>query len=567
MTNLALPLLKIDAERRLVIARAAAEELDRSGEAMDYASAKPAFEAWSREFERATNGLSKGNIRLMHDPKTVVGKVVDMTFDDAGKAVDVVVKVVDDKAWKLCQEGCITGLSIGGGYAQRWTDPGTGMKKYTPKLTEISLVDNPCIPSARIVDLVKANGVVEQLELTGRPRSFAEVMQDSRRPMSFEEALNKRAKGEPLSEAEIEQRRKAGKARGRGGINNAANDYTGVGAGAGAVVGNRVAAALSHNRGLGTLTGLAAGAYAGRILGRAVGDREGQERREHMTPSDLAYQAANAAAGGTLTTTAIGAGAALGGAAVRGGRKLLRKRAKGTPLSEAEIEQRRQAAKSKGAEGEPETFNYGGVLGAGLASGALGSMAVARVVRRHSLYGSSTKVLPAALAGTIVGAVAGDAVGSAIGRKAGLKEHEMPGGIMPQGAAWAGLGGTLVGALASTKEGRQFAHAAGREAYRKTLKPSVDDYRTLRGAGLSHGEAARDMAERGAAAATKAGKAVGRKAAAQASKAPGVRQYQTLRGYGMTNGEIAQDVAAGAKRGVSSSMSRVLRAARALRGI
>ena len=46
-----------------------------------------------------------------------------------------------------------------------------------------------------------------------------------------------------------------------------------------------------------------------------------------------------------------------------------------------------------------------------------------------------------------------------------------------------------------------------------------------------------------------------------------MRQYQTLRGYGMTNGEIAQDVAAGAKRGVSSSMSRVLRAARALRGI
>lgn len=171
-----LSLLKVDEERRLVIARAAAEEPDRSGEIMDWATAKPEFQRWSNSFVEATGGLSKGNVRLQHDPKHVAGKVVDISFDDTARAVDVVVKVVDDQAWKLCKEGCITGISIGGSYGTKWTDEKTGLRKYTPKITEISLVDNPCIPSARIVELVKADGSTEMMKVSGRARSFAEVM-------------------------------------------------------------------------------------------------------------------------------------------------------------------------------------------------------------------------------------------------------------------------------------------------------------------------------------------------------------------------------------------------------
>jgi hypothetical protein len=222
-----LPLAKVDVERRLIIARAAAEEPDRSGEVMDWATAKPEFERWSRSFELATSHLgpdamSKGNIRLQHDPKRVVGKVVELKLDDDARAADVVCKVVDDQAWRLCQEGCITGLSIGGSYGNKWTDAATGLKKYTPKITEISLVDNPCIPSARIVELVKADGAVEELHLTGRPRSFDEVLSETppdfeaalakvaaETPADFEMALAKRTKGAPLSEKEREQRRNA----------------------------------------------------------------------------------------------------------------------------------------------------------------------------------------------------------------------------------------------------------------------------------------------------------------------------------------------------------------------
>lgn len=177
-----LSLLKVDVERRLVIARAAAEEPDSSGEIMDWTTAKPEFQRWSNSFVEATGGLSKGNVRLQHDPKHVAGKVVEIEFDDLAKAVNVVVKVVDDAAWKLCEEGCITGISIGGSYGPKWTDQVTGLKKYTPRITEISLVDNPCIPSARIVELVKADGSTEIMKVTGRARSFEEIMAKASEP-------------------------------------------------------------------------------------------------------------------------------------------------------------------------------------------------------------------------------------------------------------------------------------------------------------------------------------------------------------------------------------------------
>ncbi|RVT96232.1 hypothetical protein EOD42_14050 [Rhodovarius crocodyli] len=198
-----LSLLKVDEERRLVYARAATSEPDRSGEMLDYATAKPAFEEWSRGIEEASGGLSKGNLRVQHDPKSVAGKIVDMSFDDANEAVDVVCKVVSDEAWKMCLEGCFTGLSIGGGYARKWKDESTGLTKYTPRLTEISLVDNPCIPGARIIRLEKADGAVADLLLKGRARSFdeilplpafrsfEEVLKAAPRPRTFEDVLRK----------------------------------------------------------------------------------------------------------------------------------------------------------------------------------------------------------------------------------------------------------------------------------------------------------------------------------------------------------------------------------------
>lgn len=211
-----IPLQKIDEERRLVIGQAAAECLDKSGESMDYATAKAAFQKWSAEFEATSGGLSKGNLRVMHT-KEVAGKIVDLSFDDLTKAVNIVAHVASDNAWALVKSGCYGGFSIGGGYAKRWTDE-NGLKKYTPDVREISLVDNPCIPSARFVELIKAHGVIEHIELkpTTRPLTFAELQ--ANQPRTFAELTNwnddlAKAAGATLSEAQHQQRIDAAKAR------------------------------------------------------------------------------------------------------------------------------------------------------------------------------------------------------------------------------------------------------------------------------------------------------------------------------------------------------------------
>lgn len=174
--GLTLPLVKIDVARRLVIARAAAEEPDKANEIMDYASAKGQFEAWSNGYSERTKGLSKGNVRAMHKKDHASGRVDQLDFNDADKAFDVVMKIVDDNDWAKCLEGIYTGVSVGGGYLRKWTDPDNpALTRYTPVVRELSLVDDPCIPSARFAELVKMNGEVEQIKLNGVVRTFADA--------------------------------------------------------------------------------------------------------------------------------------------------------------------------------------------------------------------------------------------------------------------------------------------------------------------------------------------------------------------------------------------------------
>jgi hypothetical protein len=182
-----LPLVKADAEKRLVFARAAMEEPDKSREIMDYVSARPQFEAWSKQYSDATLGKSLGNIRAMHNPRHLAGKVQDIIYDDANKTVDVCLKVLDPVDWAKVEEGGYTGLSIGGGYIRKWsdtTDP--TLTRYTPRIAEISLVDSPCMPSARIMELQKSEGETVEVLLKGVPRLF----DDLKPPPTFDD-LNK----------------------------------------------------------------------------------------------------------------------------------------------------------------------------------------------------------------------------------------------------------------------------------------------------------------------------------------------------------------------------------------
>ncbi len=185
---------KMDVAKREVWGRLVQEVPDRSDEIFDYEASKPYFKAWSDEFSAATDGKSLGNVRAMHG-KVAAGKFIAMDFNDAEKAIDVGAKIIDDAEWKKCEEGVYTGFSIGGSYVgskKAEKVNGRDVLRYTANPAEGSLVDSPCIPTAKFFDVVKADGVIEKvafkaaaIEVTGTDDQVAE----------FADALNKAGLG------------------------------------------------------------------------------------------------------------------------------------------------------------------------------------------------------------------------------------------------------------------------------------------------------------------------------------------------------------------------------------
>lgn len=153
------PITKVDAVNRTVSGILTAEVVDKSGEIMDYASTVPYYKAWSDEIHKASDGKSKGNLRAMHS-SIAAGKITDIEYDDASKAIRITAKVVDDAEWNKVQEGVYTGFSQGGAYIKRWDDEQPGVKRYTADPVEASLVDNPCVKEATF-EYVKADGSTE----------------------------------------------------------------------------------------------------------------------------------------------------------------------------------------------------------------------------------------------------------------------------------------------------------------------------------------------------------------------------------------------------------------------
>jgi hypothetical protein len=159
LLSMFVPLTKADAAQRLVYG-SFDETPDRAGETFDYASSKDLIKAWSDERYTATNGQSYGNVRGQH-ANIAAGKLIEIVFDDLGKSVGFVAKIVDDNEWKKVEEGVYSGFSPGGKYAKRWQD---GLaKRYTADVRELSIVDVPCNPNAGFT-MVKADGTEEQVE-------------------------------------------------------------------------------------------------------------------------------------------------------------------------------------------------------------------------------------------------------------------------------------------------------------------------------------------------------------------------------------------------------------------
>ncbi len=155
--NIFIPIRKVDEEKRLVYGIATAEMPDSSGEICDYATTVPYYKAWSARIEKASDGKSKGNLRSMH-ANIAAGKVTQVEFNDAEKQIEICAKVIDNDEWKKVIEGVYTGFSQGGAYVKKWTDG--DYKKYTANPSEISLVDNPCLPTATF-EVMKTGGGTE----------------------------------------------------------------------------------------------------------------------------------------------------------------------------------------------------------------------------------------------------------------------------------------------------------------------------------------------------------------------------------------------------------------------
>ena len=202
-------LTKVDEEKRMVFGRIAQEMVDKSDEVMDYEASKPHFKKWSDEMSADTGGRNLGNVRAMHG-KVAAGAVKMMDFNDVEKAIDVGAHIVDDNEWKKVLAGVYTGFSIGGSYVGAkivQKVDGKDVTRYTAKPNEVSLVDRPCIPSAKFFEVQKMDGTKEQVEFQKGfpPKDEEEAAEDPK---------EEEAEAEAMTQEEIDAKKKAGEAAG-----------------------------------------------------------------------------------------------------------------------------------------------------------------------------------------------------------------------------------------------------------------------------------------------------------------------------------------------------------------
>lgn len=187
--NIFCPVVKVDYNKRQVFGRMTQEIPDGGKEVMDYVSSKPNFERWSAAAKSRTALLpeerqSLGNLRAMHQSISA-GKVIDIEYKDAEKAIDIGTYVADDDSWNKVLQGVLTGFSIGGRYEKRWLDPhNPQLTRYTALPVEVSLVDSPSVPTATFT-MIKADGSSEMHKL-GEPLDIPMDPSDASLPETIE---------------------------------------------------------------------------------------------------------------------------------------------------------------------------------------------------------------------------------------------------------------------------------------------------------------------------------------------------------------------------------------------
>jgi hypothetical protein len=214
-----IPFSKVDSVRREVSGIVTAEVPDKDREVCDYEKSKPYYQQWSDEFKKSTDGVSLGNLREMHQ-LSAVGKATDLRFNDQDKEIEMTFKVVDDDAWKKCEERVYTGFSQGGRkVGEQKADPVfKGCVRYTANPAEVSLVDNPCLGVAHFA-YVKADGSIEMRKFlkTEVPESEHDRIQALEQEVSLLKAATivpittAPTPAEPVAKAETKTKRVGGK--------------------------------------------------------------------------------------------------------------------------------------------------------------------------------------------------------------------------------------------------------------------------------------------------------------------------------------------------------------------
>jgi hypothetical protein len=155
-TLMSMPLVRIDATKRMVWGQATAEVPDSYGTIFGYYP--EAWKSW------------RGNIREQHDPKKAVGTRVELDCDDTARAIYVGSRISRGApdTWLKVEDNVLTGYSACilpdaefGSDPRRWPRKLYNGKEYPylPRYTvaELSLVDNPATPGCNI-QIVRADG-------------------------------------------------------------------------------------------------------------------------------------------------------------------------------------------------------------------------------------------------------------------------------------------------------------------------------------------------------------------------------------------------------------------------
>lgn len=186
----------IDTSQRIVVGFATLDNLDSSNDIVTAEASMKAFEQFH------------GNVRLMHESRPV-GKVISsqpaVYFDPvtgeehSGIQVSVRISKAAEDVWTMCQDGTLSGFSIGGEvlkaskvYSEQYGKAVKYIDDY--RLTELSLVDSPANAFANITAIKKSSDSYieegDQFYTTGKFSKVFEIKTEGGNTMTIKKSID-----------------------------------------------------------------------------------------------------------------------------------------------------------------------------------------------------------------------------------------------------------------------------------------------------------------------------------------------------------------------------------------